>query len=86
MEKEGKVLPLTSWKLDRLIEAASDLKILEKDVKDFSKVVRGYRNYIHPNEQVKNKFSPKMETVELSLKVFDMALNQVNKFIEQKNT
>lgn len=85
-KKEGKVLPLTSWKLDRLIEVASDLKILEKDVKDFSKVVRGYRNYIHPNEQVKNKFSPKMETVELSLKVFDMALNQVNKFIEQKNT
>ena len=85
-KKEGKVLPLTSWTLDRLIEVASDLKILEKDVKDFSKVVRGYRNYIHPNEQVKNKFSPKMETVELSLKVFDMALNQVNKFIEQKNT
>ena len=85
-KKEGKVLPLTSWTLDRLIEVASDLNILEKDVKDFSKVVRGYRNYIHPNEQVKNKFSPKMETVELSLKVFDMALNQVNKFIEQKNT
>jgi hypothetical protein len=83
-KKEGKVLPLTSWTLDRLIEVASELKILEKDVKDFSKVVRDYRNYIHPNEQVKNKFSPKMETVELSLKVFDMALNQINQFIEQK--
>ena len=85
-KKEGKVLPLTSWRLDRLIEVASDLKILEKDVKDFSKVVRDYRNYIHPNEQVKNKFSPKMDTVELSLKVFDMALNQISQFIEQKNT
>ena len=80
------MLPLTSWRLDRLIEVASDLKILEKDVKDFSKVVRDYRNYIHPNEQVKNKFSPKMDTVELSLKVFDMALNQISQFIEQKNT
>ena len=84
-KKDGKVLPISSWVLSSLIDVANEIKVLERDVKDFSEKVRDYRNFIHPNEQVKQEFSPTMDTVKISLHVFKIALNQINAFIKHKS-
>ena len=84
-KKDGKVLPISSWVLSSLIDVANEIKVLERDVKDFSEKVRDYRNFIHPNEQVKQDFSPTMDTVKISLHVFKIALNQINAFIKHKS-
>jgi len=80
--KEGKVFPFGAWTLNNLIEVAFELDILKRDVKDFSKVVRDFRNFIHPNEQVKQDFSPTMDTVEIASRVLKAALGQINVFVE----
>lgn len=84
-KKEGKVLPFTSWVLSSLIDVAYEVGVLKKDVKDFSEKVRDYRNYIHPNEQVKQGFSPTMGVVKISLQVLDLAMNEIDDFIKQNN-
>lgn len=84
-KRDGKVLPLTSWQLSGLIDVAHEINVFGKDVKDFSEKVRDFRNYIHPNEQVKQNFSPTMDTVNISLHVFKIALNQINAFIKHKS-
>lgn len=84
-KKEGKVLPFTSWVLSSLIDVAYEVGVLKKDVKDFSEKVRDYRNYIHPNEQVKQGFSPTMGVVKISLQVLDLAMNEIDDFVKQNN-
>ena len=78
----GKVLPMNAWVLGSLIDIACEVNVLGKDVKDFSVKVRDFRNYIHPNEQIKQAFSPTMNTVDISLKVFNVAVSQIKEFIE----
>lgn len=84
-KKEGRVLPFTSWVLSSLIDVAYEVGVLKKDVKDFSEKVRDYRNYIHPNEQVKQNFSPTMGVVKTSLQVLDLAMNEIDDFIKQNS-
>lgn len=76
-KKNGNPLPIVSWVLESLIDVAYGANVLSKDVVDFSKQVRNYRNYIHPREQVRQNFSPTMDTVKISLQVFKAALNQI---------
>ena len=73
---------MNAWVLGSLIDVACEVNVLGKDVKDFSAKVRDFRNYIHPNEQIKQAFSPTMSTVEISLKVFNVAVSQVREFID----
>ena len=78
-------MPFTSWVLSSLIDVAYEVGVLKKDVKDFSEKVRDYRNYIHPNEQVKQGFSPTMGVVKISLQVLDLAMNEIDDFVKQNN-
>lgn len=50
-DKSGKPLPFKVWKLQSLIEVCHDCGWLKKEYKDFSHVVRDYRNFIHPNKE-----------------------------------
>ena len=81
-KKDGKVLPLTDWVLGSLIDVACEVTVLGKDVKDFSGKIRDFRNYIHPNVQVKHGFSPTMDTVKISLQVLRAAVNEINLYCE----
>ena len=83
--KDGKVLSLGSWSLNTLIEVAYEVNVLDKDVRDFSKVLRDFRNYIHPNEQMRQNFSPTMETAGIACQVLKAALKQITSFVERKS-
>ena len=83
--KDGKVLSLGSWSLNNLIEVAYEVDVLDKDVRDFSKVLRDFRNYIHPNEQMRQNFSPTMATAGIAYQVLKAAMKQITSFVEQKS-
>jgi len=78
-DKMGKVRPFHEWSLAQFIDAACDLKILKLDVKKFSHVLRDFRNYIHPYEQMASGFTPDMHTAEICFQVLKAALADLGK-------
>lgn len=76
-DKEGKVLRFTCWKLGVLIDVAHDAGFLKEDVRKFSHVLREFRNYIHPMQQMEIGFSPDMYTARICLQVLRAAIFQV---------
>lgn len=80
--KSGKVLPVEKWKLNDLINTAYKIGILKEDVKRHTHTVRHFRNYIHPNQQSKEKFFPSKDTAAITWKVLKAAINQIAKSYE----
>jgi hypothetical protein len=72
--KEGKVLQFHEWKLVSLIEVAHELNMLSLDVKKHSHALRDFRNYIHPRQQIVNRFKPDMHTAKISWQVLKAAI------------
>lgn len=79
--KEGKTLILEKWTLSNLIDTAHELKYLDKDVKDFSHILRDFRNYIHPNHQLKCNFMPDEDTTKICWQVLRAAVADIIKRI-----
>ncbi len=73
-DKSSKVKGLQDWTLSQFIDVACDIGIIELDVKKFSHVLRDFRNYIHPYEQVASKFNPNDQTAEICFQVLKAAL------------
>ncbi len=74
---QGKVKKFPEWTLSELINVASDIGILEPDVKEFSHGLRSFRNYIHPYQQVSSGFTPDEHTASLCFQVLKLALASV---------
>ncbi|HBU06290.1 MAG TPA: hypothetical protein DEA95_06935 [Nitrospiraceae bacterium] len=72
--KEGKVKLLHDWTLDNLINVAYEVDLLSLDVKKHSHSLRGFRNYIHPREQVSQRFTPDQHTARISWQVLQAAI------------
>ena len=73
----GKVLPFKDWTLDDLIRVSHDCSWLEKDVRDFSSILRGYRNLVHPNQQLIEGVKPTVNTCRISWEVVRAAFNDL---------
>ena len=69
-----KVKPFQDWTLANLIDVAHEAGLLRLDVKKFSHVMRDFRNYIHPYEQMASKFDPDKHTAEICLQVLRAAI------------
>lgn len=69
-----KVRPFQDWTLANLIDVAHEVDFLRLDVKKFSHVMRDFRNYIHPYEQMASKFDPDKHTAEICLQVLRAAI------------
>ena len=78
--KEGKVKVFHEWTLNDLINVAHEIGILKKDVAKFSHVLRDFRNYIHPYQQMSERFFPDENTAKICLQVMKGALVQIAKF------
>lgn len=74
---EGKVKPFHEWSLSQLIDVACDVGLLKLDVKKFSHSLREFRNYIHPYEQMKSRFTPDVHTAKVCFQVLKAALASV---------
>ena len=80
-DKENKTKPFSAWSLNNYIDVAFELKIFDLNVKKFSHELRDFRNYIHPNEQLRNNFSPNIDTAKIGFQVLKAAVSQINNFI-----
>lgn len=78
-DKESNTLPLRSWTLNSFIDVAHEVGHLKTDIKKFSHVLRDFRNYIHPYEQVSSKFNPDKNTALICWQVLKAAVLQLSK-------
>lgn len=78
-DKTGKVLNHPDWKLTHLIDAAHEVGDIDLDVKKFSHNLKDFRNYIHPYNQMLQKFTPNKNTAEICWKVLQAAIEDLNK-------
>ncbi len=77
-KKDGKVKNFDQWTLNNFIEVSHEIGLLEKDTYRFSKELRDFRNYIHPFQQMSEKFSPREQTAKICLQVLKSAITDLN--------
>lgn len=80
-----KVKKFNDWTLNDFINSAYELKIINEDVKKFSHVVREFRNYIHPYQQLCSKFTPDKHTALICLQVLKALIAQIDEYIKMNN-
>ena len=51
--------------------------LMQKDVKEFSKQLIKYRNYIHPAEHVKHEFKPTKRIAKMCIQMLIMAISDM---------
>ncbi|GAA1457746.1 hypothetical protein NE857_21130 [Nocardiopsis exhalans] len=73
-KERGRVKQLDQWKLADLIVVSHKLGILGADVFKFADQVRNFRNYIHPRQQLVERFEPRIETAKIAQQVLRAAL------------
>jgi hypothetical protein len=76
----NKVRAFHRWTLNNLIDVAFEVGVLNQDVKEFSHVVRNFRNYIHPFEQMSSGFSPDHHTASICFQVLKAVMSQIGTF------
>lgn len=76
----GKVKKFPDWTLNNLIDVAAEIGILKEDVKKFSHVVRDFRNYIHPYQQMASQFKPDKQTALICFQVMKAAIYQIGEY------
>ena len=79
-KQDGTVKPFQNWKLTEFIDVAYNIGFIKEDVRKFSHVLRDFRNYIHPFEQMTCRFSPDEHTAKICMQVLKAALFQIIKF------
>ena len=78
--KEGKVKAFHDWTLNDLINVTHEIGILKKDVAKFSHILRDFRNYIHPYQQMSERFFPDENTAKICMQVMKGALLQISQY------
>lgn len=77
-KKDGRVKSHHEWTLSNLIDVSCEVGYIKEDIKKFSHSLRDFRNYIHPNEQVRNRFNPDHHTATISWQVLKVAIHQIS--------
>ena len=75
--KDGSPKKFSDWHLAQLIDVATEINLLGPDVKQFSHGLRGFRNYIHPSQQLSSGFSPDRHTATLCIQALTTALAEL---------
>ncbi|EHB57969.1 hypothetical protein MycrhDRAFT_0405 [Mycolicibacterium rhodesiae JS60] len=71
---DGSVRPFGEWTLQNLIAVSRELGLVGADVLIHADAVRDFRNYIHPRQQIRENFTPRMFTAEMADKVLRAAI------------
>jgi hypothetical protein len=75
----GIVKKFPNWSLSNFIDVAYELGYVKTDVKKYSHSLRDFRNYIHPYQQMAERFSPDQHTAKISWQVLKAAIVQIIK-------
>lgn len=77
-DKDGKVKAFQDWSLSSFIDVARELGLIQVDTHKFSHVLRQFRNYIHPFEQMSSGFAPRQHTAKICLQVLKAAIQEIH--------
>lgn len=77
-QQSKNVKKLEDISLNDLIEISFELGFLKNDVNQFSHSLRKFRNYIHPNRQLREKFNPDMYTAKICWAVLQATIYQLS--------
>lgn len=83
-KKNGKVLPFQDWTLANFIDVAYTVGLVGQDVKKFSHVLRDFRNYIHPEQQLTSMFKPDEHTAKICWQVLMATINDLSNVFNNK--
>ena len=76
--QNGKAKEFRHWSLSEFIDVAYDIELLKPDVWKFSHALREFRNYIHPDKQMKAGFRPSEHTAKICIQVLNAVLADVS--------
>lgn len=76
-DKQGKIKLFHEWTLANFIDASCEIELLGLDVKKFCHVLRDFRNYIHPYQQLASNFNPDEHTAKICMKVLEAAIADI---------
>lgn len=79
-DQDGYVKMFHAWSLRDLIRVSHDIGVIKQDVAKFSHVLRDFRNYIHPYQQMSERFYPDENTAKICLQVMKGALLQISQY------
>lgn len=72
-----RVKRFSQWTLDNFITVAHEVGWLGKEIKDFSAVLRAYRNFVHPGEQKRQGITPSSALCDVCWPVVMAALSDL---------
>ncbi len=75
--KNGKIKKFHEWKLQDFISVCHECGWIEVDVKDFSILLRDYRNMIHPYHQLRKGIYPDLDTAKICYEVLNAVINDL---------
>ncbi len=75
--RDGAVRPFPEWTLNDLLNVSRELGVLGEDVTKFAHAIREFRNYIHPQQQVKESFRPRRVTAQIARHVLRAAIDDL---------
>lgn len=78
----GATKRLDTWTLAELITVSRVLGVVGEDVAKHADHVRDFRNYIHPRQQLREKFEPRMVTARIAQHVLFAALADLQRLGE----
>mgnify|MGYP000425955164 CR=1 FL=1 len=74
---DGSVRTFGEWALADLISVSHEQGWLDRDVRDFSSVLRDYRNLVHPREQINKQIYPDEGTCKIAREVVGAAIDDL---------
>ncbi len=77
--RSAKVKQFPDWTLSSFIDVAHELEYIRIDIKKFGHAMRDFRNYIHPFQQVAERFAPDIQTAKITWQVLKAAILQIKK-------
>lgn len=79
------VKKISEWTLNDFINVAYDIGFFKTDVKKLSHDLREFRNYIHPNEELKNDYRPSIEVSKIFIQILILAINEIIEKLNEQN-
>ncbi len=76
-DKSGNNKNISNWTLEDLINVSHNIDLIDISIKEFSKSLKEFRNYIHPRKQIETKFNPTDETADICYRVMIGAIKQI---------
>lgn len=85
-DRSGKPLPFKDWTLDDLIQVSHACRWIKKGSRDFSSILRDYRNLVHPREQLHKATELSQGTCNIAWEVVNAAIEDINAFQNANRT